>query len=609
MSWDNNQKLVIEAPTDARLLVQAGPGKGKTAVACARVAHLIREGVPPAGILLISFTRTAVAEMRKRIAAELQGVRGAGAVEIVTIDRLAWHLREPLQRSGPPGETADFEANIHGLLNLFDDNSPELLEFVARYSHVLVDEAQDVMGARAELVTTLIHELSRHCGVTVFGDAAQSIYGFTADDELNLDGEGAETLLGRLASELPNFQKAELTTLYRTASPGLKKLLTEGREKVLDVRRPSTDRLLEVRDAVLAHCDGTVDSAEVALADGCNDQTLVLYRSRLEVLMASSFLSNQGIEHRLRMPNLQPRIQPWIGWLFSTTTARVISRAQFGDLWKSRVGGLDPDACFQQLAAMAPGPKSATLDLEALRTVLARPRPPLELCDPEVGTYGPILGTIHASKGREADQVLLYVPRLPKVLDDSASTAEEARVLFVAASRARKELFCGKGSAAGSKKLSKSGRRWRNGKGKCQVEFGLAGDVSDVSAVAANRPPHEIEAAQRFLAEAADRTVTMQADRLGKDECWEYELRTGDLDEQHIVGRLARRVQYDLLDLANLVGGKVLGHIAHLYLHGATTVAIPPNDPRLAQIAEPWATSGFFLAPMIKGFTVAVLPR
>ena len=37
-----------------------GPGTGKTAVACARVAELIDKGVNPAGIWLISFTRTAI---------------------------------------------------------------------------------------------------------------------------------------------------------------------------------------------------------------------------------------------------------------------------------------------------------------------------------------------------------------------------------------------------------------------------------------------------------------------------------------------------------------------------------------------------------------------
>jgi superfamily I DNA/RNA helicase len=41
--WDANQLDVIQAPPDARLVVEAGPGTGKTAVACARLSYLISE--------------------------------------------------------------------------------------------------------------------------------------------------------------------------------------------------------------------------------------------------------------------------------------------------------------------------------------------------------------------------------------------------------------------------------------------------------------------------------------------------------------------------------------------------------------------------------------
>lgn len=65
--WDSAQIKVIEESVSSRILVSAGPGMGKTAVACARVAHMIEQGVPASGIWLISFTRTAVREIRDRI--------------------------------------------------------------------------------------------------------------------------------------------------------------------------------------------------------------------------------------------------------------------------------------------------------------------------------------------------------------------------------------------------------------------------------------------------------------------------------------------------------------------------------------------------------------
>lgn len=45
-NWNAQQLAVIEAAGTARIVVEAGPGTGKTAVACARVAHLLKEDVP-----------------------------------------------------------------------------------------------------------------------------------------------------------------------------------------------------------------------------------------------------------------------------------------------------------------------------------------------------------------------------------------------------------------------------------------------------------------------------------------------------------------------------------------------------------------------------------
>ena len=89
---DASQDAIVTAPTDARMLVEAGPGYGKTDVACARVAHLIADGVAPPQILLLSFTRTAVREMRTRI--QQLAVRGTDVRGVET------QCREPVRHRG-----------------------------------------------------------------------------------------------------------------------------------------------------------------------------------------------------------------------------------------------------------------------------------------------------------------------------------------------------------------------------------------------------------------------------------------------------------------------------------------------------------------------------
>jgi ATP-dependent helicase/nuclease subunit A len=74
------------------VLLEASAGTGKTSVLVARYVNLVTQGVEPANILAITFTRKAAAEMRERIVAEL---RAAAARS--TLDRSRWiDLRDRL---------------------------------------------------------------------------------------------------------------------------------------------------------------------------------------------------------------------------------------------------------------------------------------------------------------------------------------------------------------------------------------------------------------------------------------------------------------------------------------------------------------------------------
>ena len=89
------QEEVVDAPVDAQLLVLAGAGTGKTHTLIERLNHLVeRDEVPPgSGVLVLSFTRAAVGEIRDRLRSR-DG--DAGFVRARTFDSFATRVLNEL---------------------------------------------------------------------------------------------------------------------------------------------------------------------------------------------------------------------------------------------------------------------------------------------------------------------------------------------------------------------------------------------------------------------------------------------------------------------------------------------------------------------------------
>jgi hypothetical protein len=194
-----------------------------------------------------------------------------------------------------------FDGNIEDAIALFLSNDPALCDWMAQTRHVIIDEAQDLVGRRSELVFQILDHLSNECGVTVFVDPAQAIYGFAEADGDEDDGEGPTAAVSfnqQLTKNFPDqFHACCLTRLYRSSSPTLRQVFEQGRATVLG-REPAPQRLERLRGiahAVCAHTPSVDDRPSLA------DDELVLFRRRSEVLLASSFLARKHVPNRIRM--------------------------------------------------------------------------------------------------------------------------------------------------------------------------------------------------------------------------------------------------------------------------------------------------------------------
>lgn len=616
--WDLEQLEVILEDAGAWQLITAGPGTGKSAVACRRVAYLIDEGIPSARILMVSFTRTAIAELRNRIISYSIATDQARHVRISTIDSHAWSLREGFDDKPFAFARESYDINIERAVQLFAKRQPDLMDFMQRLEHLVVDEAQDVVGVRAKLIIEMLQSLSPECGVTILADPAQAIYGFTTEDEE--EAGASATLLGLLDSSSPRKLLAKnLKDVHRIQNPQLVEVFDRTRKEIEQAKDPNRGHVKRVQDTIRETCGndfGTTQFKSLAslLGRPRDGSTLVLFRHRAEVIMASSFCSECGVEHSLRMSGTPTIVSPWLGWLFWDVRASFVSRDEFSQLWSRKAAieqapfqGLELEGCWNVLHRLAAGKKQGTVDLVQLRQIISRARPPVELCLPECGTSGPILGTIHASKGREADTVIL-------VTSSSSSDAqgdwsgdeilEEGRVYYVGATRARRMLIAVANTDFAVRYLE-SRRIFRLlGGNRVQIEVGRPQDVDSL----AHLNWTDSSDIQRILASSVGKVLPMHAQSFP-----ELNYATRLMLPRHerngvttyaCVGEMSQDFQQDLWNVSNILdserGLKPPEKIPHLYLSAVTSIGL--DDEHAGAVRQQFNLSRMALAPVIKGF-------
>lgn len=596
---DASQEVVICAPPGARLVVEAGPGFGKTDVACARVAHLLRRGVEGANVLLLSFTRTAVREMRARIRRLADTDAEVGAVEIRTLDSFAWRLRCGLGET--TREAVSFGQNIATTLPMLTAPSAGVLEYLHGFAHVFVDEAQDLVGLRAILVARLLSLLSPDAGYTVFLDPAQAIYDWTEDDGT---GQEPHVAFADLLSGLdPVPRVLPLGLLHRTRDPDLRGLLLGARKLVLDDASGCAAHLRGVLTARAPTQALRPEALGNLIREENSEDLLVLFRRRAEVLQASSYLAGGGVPHRLRFGGLPRLAAPWIAVVINgLARAGVRTQATRADVERIWQGILNPwltagwtsDSAWQTLRRLGPGPARHTIDTARIAERLGMASLPDELVVREVGSGGPILGTIHGSKGREANSVLLGLS--PSFGEDDDG---EGRVLYVGLSRARERLLVRQFEARRWFPLESGRACHRYPDGKIHVEIGRDGDLDVIGGLAAagEEASHQQEVLAGF-----DGTARPYCFVTTGPPNWNL-VAVPRGEKATAIACLSPNCVADLRAATKTRDrpGRTPPVVNHVPWIDVTTVAVRADHPALHLVPEPWRTTRVWLAPVLVG--------
>jgi hypothetical protein len=412
---DAGQRAVIELPAESRAFVIAGPGAGKTWTLLRRAGTLTeRDGLDASRLLVLSFTRAVVRELRRRDREDST----FASIFPETFDAFASRLLREASKDDR-WTSGSYDARIQAATRLIVDGDAH--EALARVGHVLVDEVQDLVGPRAEFVAALLR--AHRGGFTAFGDPAQAIY----DHERGATGM-------ELIPELVNGLASEVVKLGGNHRMSGDSVPTVGRMRRALIDGDGEAGVERTRD-VLMGIDSLGEFDVVPeLLSTIRGTRAVLCRDNATALLISRALYAAGVAHRVRRATSDRPVAAWVAAAFdgSERLAKARYESRHQALVEAGLPGL-PDLAlgWRLLGKLDPGARGGAIRASEAGSRIALGRVPYELYDEPPCNL--VISSIHRAKGLEFDRCV--------IIDWPAGETDdpllEARVLFVALSRAR----------------------------------------------------------------------------------------------------------------------------------------------------------------------------
>lgn len=439
------QREVVSQPWHAKTLVTAGAGAGKTTTLARRLEYLAGdEQLEASEILVLSFSRAAVRELRNRVD-RMSGQ--SRRVRAQTFDGWAMSLLHQMNPDRNDLIGTSFDRRIELATEAISTGVMESFEFPLP-AHIVIDEVQDLVGVRREMVEALIARYADNCGFTVVGDAAQSIYGFQVVDKVLRAEESNRFIRWIRRNFSDELEEVVLDENFRALTPDAAIALPVG--KILQNVPANARDADELGARVYGELRGLLDSlpefgqiSDRFVQDSLrmvDSSTAILCRDNGQVLWLSKELGRYGIPHQIQR---SPRTRPapaWLATIIRNTNVAKLDERRFSELG-GRTPGFPENAAnvWKSLRRAAPS-RNNQLDVDRLCKAIAEGRLPDELTS---GSSSPLLlSTIHRAKGLEFDRVLIVEPYdLNSRKEEGEDAIDEARLFYVAMTRARYDVY------------------------------------------------------------------------------------------------------------------------------------------------------------------------
>jgi hypothetical protein len=431
------QRNVIEAPALSKLLVLASAGTGKTETLVHRVDRLLgNDDVQHGNVLVLTFSRAAVRELRQRLAScetEARYVRAR------TFDSFASRL---LNNCPSAGELLgkSYEERICLARKLVSLGDKDALRNLLDFKHLIVDEMQDLVGERQLMVRELILVVAQHGGFTLFSDPAQSIYDWQVRND-TVQTKASEMLIwlrDHFGSELVQRQ---FSKNFRFETDESQRALWAREELISsdpDFGRVHEKLRRNLRDLKTFTLEQRVPGLKRSAVT-----TAILARTNAHALVLSRELHKHKIPHTVVRDQADRCLPPWLAVVFRGAESVQLTKTEFIQACAACPADFcpeDQESTWRLLQRRVDRSAGKSINLARISEAFQSGDVPDELCEPLRGTL--FVSTVHRAKGLQFSHVMIADPSDNGGVADNSNEdiGEEARILYVAMTRARRTL-------------------------------------------------------------------------------------------------------------------------------------------------------------------------